>query len=149
MSWSVNAKNGATSLLTVGLYVTDCPDCGILHGIPEDLKDRRAEGGGTIYCPNGHTWHFTELEVTKQRKRAEQAESALKFTRVSRDAWRDQAGAAERSKAALRGHLTRMRNRVANGVCPVQGCRRNFANVKAHVISQHPTWAHEHSEVLA
>jgi uncharacterized Zn finger protein (UPF0148 family) len=148
MSWSVNAKNGATTLLSVGLFVTDCPDCGILHGIPEEFKDRKAEGGGTIYCPNGHKWHFTELEVTKQRKRAEQAESALRMTRISRDAARDQAQAAHRSASAYKGVATKMRNRIADGVCPVPGCRRNFANVKAHITGQHPQWAHEHPEVL-
>jgi hypothetical protein len=148
MSWSVNIKNGVVPTLTVNLEVTDCPVCGIIHGFPEDLSARRSEGGGTIYCPNGHAWHYIETEVARQRKRADVAEERLKWARSATRAAQDQADAAEHSARAYKGHLTRMRNRIANGVCPVQGCRRNFADVKAHVLTQHPTWAHEHPEAL-
>jgi len=149
MSWSVNVKNGAAALLSVRLEVTDCPVCGIIHGFPQDLSERRSESGGTIYCPNGHMWHYIETEVAKQRKRADVAEQRLRSSRIARDAATDQARAAERSAIAYKGHLTRMRNRIANGVCPVQGYRRNFANVKAHVTTQHPQWAHDHPEALS
>jgi len=140
--------NGWIAAGQVNLYVLDCSNCGVIFAITTDYEDRRRNDGKGFHCPNGHTCIWHESETDRQRKRADQAESALKFTRVSRDAWRDQAGAAERSKAAYRGHLTRMRNRIAAGVCPVQGCRRNFANVKAHVATQHPQWAHEHPEAL-
>lgn len=148
-STSVIANVYGHTETVVALYITACPTCSIIHAIPESLKARRRKLGGNVYCPNGHTWIFTELEVDKQRARADNAEAQLHYARAARDAARDQALAAERTATAYKGHLTRMRNRIATGVCPVQGCRRNFANVKAHIMGQHPDWAHEHPEVLA
>ena len=133
----------------VELYVLDCGECGVIFALTTDYETRRRADGKTFYCPNGHLRAWQESEADRQRKRAEQAENALKWTRISRDAARDQAQAAHHSARAYKGHLTRLRNRVAAGVCPVQTCRRNFANVKAHVANKHPEWAHEHPEVLA
>ena len=149
MSWSVIAKNGTNTVLSVALYVVDCPTCGILHGVPEDLKDRRVAGGGWIYCPNGHSWHFIETEVDKQRKRADSLAAQLGRSETAQRAARDQAQAAERSAAAYRGVATKMRNKIANGVCPVPNCRRHFTDVQAHIASKHRDWAIEHPEVMS
>ena len=149
MSWSVIATNGANALLSVALYVVDCPTCGILHGIPELLKERRLEGGGSIYCPNGHNWHFIETEAARQRKRADSLAAQLGRSETARRAARDQAQAAERSAAAYRGVATKMRNKIANGVCPVPDCRRHFTDVQAHIASKHKDWAVKHPEVMA
>jgi hypothetical protein len=132
----------------VDLYVLDCGECGVIFALNTDYEGRRRADGRTFYCPNGHPRAWAESEVDRQRKRAELAEQQARAARVARDAARDQAQAAERSARALRGHLTRLRNRIANGVCPVTGCRRNFADVRAHITGQHPEWAHEHPEAL-
>ncbi|MGV8973690.1 MAG: hypothetical protein ACOH10_15325 [Rhodoglobus sp.] len=133
---------------TVDLYITTCPSCGIIHAIPQDLKVRRREQGGDVYCPNGHVWIFKTKEVDVQRKRADSLAERLKWAETGRQAARDQAAAAERSAAAYRGHLTRLKRSVAKGVCPVPRCRRTFSNVLAHIQGQHPDWAHEHPEAL-
>lgn len=44
--------------------------------------------------------------------------------------------ALERFEATQKGQLTKLRNRIANGVCP--WCQRSFANVARHVEHQHP-----------
>ena len=149
MSTTVTARVTGSATATLALYVTNCPSCGTIFAITEELKDRRYEDGKSFYCPNGHTMSWHESEADRQRKRAEQAENALKWTRISRDAARDQAQAAHHSARAYKGHLTRMRRSVAAGRCPVAGCRRTFSNVVAHIEGQHPTWAHEHPEVLS
>jgi hypothetical protein len=141
--------SGQLSAGRVDLYVLDCSNCGVIFAITTDYEDRRRADAKSFWCPNGHSVGWSESEADKQRKRAEQAERNLKWTEAARIAARDQAQAAHNSARAYKGHLTRMRNRIAAGVCPVQGCRRNFANVKAHVTSQHPQWAHEHAEALS
>ena len=134
---------------TVGLYVTSCPSCGVIYALTKDYQERRYDDGKGFYCPNGHISSWSETEEQRLRQRAEWAEKQLGWAESSRNAARDQAQAAHRSARAYKGHLTRLRNRVANGVCPVQGCRRSFSNVLAHITTEHPTWAHEHPEVLS
>ena len=48
-------------------------------------------------------------------------------------------GAAERSAAAYKGHLTRVKRRVGNGVCPC--CNRTFKNLADHMTTKHPDYA--------
>jgi hypothetical protein len=130
------------------LVITSCW-CGIRLAIPDDLFSYAQRRGHAVYCPLGHTFVYADNELDRLKARAEHAEWEVKFARASRDAARDQAAAAERSARALRGHITRLRRKIADGVCPVPGCRRNFANVKAHIAGQHPEWAHDHPDVLA
>lgn len=138
-----------TNVGTVQLFVMDCSECGVIYGFASTYEARRREDGKSWRCPNGHPQAFRESESDQQRKRAEQAERRLKWAEARESAQRRERQAAERSARAYKGHLTRMRGRIANGVCPVSGCRRNFANVKAHITSQHPDWAHEHPEALS
>lgn len=138
------------------LRITTCW-CGIAMALPQDLydyisRDRRRSG----YCPLGHEWVVGDAENDRLKREAKEAQerAALharqaEFARTARDAAWDQARAAERSAAAYKGHATRLRNRIANGVCPVAGCRRHFDNVQAHIEGQHPDWAAEHPEALA
>jgi hypothetical protein len=141
----------------VDLAVQDCCNCGVTFALTKELDDQRRKDHGTFYCPNGHPQVYTgKTEAQKLREELAQAQAQLvtekkrtEYAHASRKAAQDQAAAAERSAAAYKGHLTRMRNRVANGVCPVQGCQRPFVNVHDHILNKHPEWAVEHPEVLA
>ena len=144
-----NRVQGWVNGVSIQMYVSDCPDCGVVYGITRNYELRRREDGKGFYCPNGHFGSFGESAIAKAKRLQATAESQMRLARISRDAARDQAQAAHRSAAAYKGVATKMRNRIADGVCPVPGCRRNFANVKAHITGQHPAWAHEHPEVLA
>jgi hypothetical protein len=119
--------------VTTKLYVLECARCGVVYGIPDDLDNRaRANRDISFYCPNGHTQHYPGLTAEeKANRRAKEAEARA-------TALRDQLQAAERSKAAIKGHLTRARKRGGAGVCPVEGCRRHFAQVERHIASKHP-----------
>jgi hypothetical protein len=133
----------------VTLYVSDCPSCGVVFGITAEYEDRRREDGAKFYCPNGHSMSWTKSRADLEKERADVAERRLKWAEAREARQRQEREAAERSARAYKGHVTRLRNRITAGVCPVPGCRRNFANVKAHIEGQHPEWAHEHPEVLS
>lgn len=131
------------------LVVTSCW-CGIQVGVPSSLyRKAQSDSDQAIYCPIGHTFVYRKNEADREKERADRLERDLRLARSARDAARDQAGAAHRSAIAYKGHATRLRNRIANGVCPVAGCRRHFDNVQAHIEGQHPQWAAEHPEALA
>jgi len=117
----------------IGLYVLDCPDCGVVFAITLAYEDRRREDGAQFYCPNGHTMSWDgkakEDQVARERKRAQELERQL----ASRE---EDVRAARTALRVTKGQLTKARNRADKGVC--QHCRRSFANVARHVETQHP-----------
>lgn len=140
----------STTLTFTGtLRILKCGECHIPHAIPAEMYEDRLQNGGDWYCPNGHKLHFITTESEKLKAQLKQAQNSAHWARVSERAARDQAHAAERSARAYKGHVTRLKNRIANGVCPVAGCQRSFSNVRAHIRGQHPEWAHEHPEALS
>lgn len=137
-----------TMTFTGELVVTSCW-CGIALAIPKSMyRWAQEDKGNHVYCPLGHTFIFGKGEADLAKERADRLAAQLRAARASNTATRDQLLAERRSNAAYRGHLTRLRNRIANGVCPVKDCHRPFANVRRHIESQHPDWAHEHPDVL-
>ncbi len=112
------------------LTVMECGECGISFAVPERWRQEREDTGKGWYCPNGHSRVYRESTVQKLEKQVERE-------RAARVAAQDQATAAERSVAAIKGELTKVKNRIANGVCPE--CHRQFQNVSRHMESKHPT----------
>jgi hypothetical protein len=141
-----------TQTFTDKLVVVTCgaKGCGQTFGMTEAFYRQVLDSHETWHCPSGHPRAYLgESELERERHLRKHAERQASFARASRDAALDQADAAERSARAHKGHATRLRNRIAAGICPVPDCRRTFQNVRSHIEGQHPTWAHEHAEVLA
>jgi hypothetical protein len=144
---SIVGQRGYTYPIKTTLVVWECPTqgCGIVYGIPEEFADSLRANGGSYYCPNGHQLSWNETDADRERKKREAAERRAANYEQQADFERERAARARRSNIALRGHLTRIRNRIAAGVCPVPGCRRSgFAQVMRHLASKHPDWLAEH-----
>ena len=103
--------------------------------MPSDFQARcLRDHSKSFYCPAGHGQVFTG--ETEAQKIARQLKRAKQDTQ-----WhRDQLHASERSKAALKGHLTRARNKIAAGNCPVPDCGQHFSNVREHMKRRHPDY---------
>ena len=129
----------STQTFIATLQLVDCPrhGCGITFGIEKGFEYRRRSDHKLFYCPNGHDMSYGGLtKVERQAKRAEGLEDDLRWERMRTESWK-------RSAAAQKGQVTRIRNLIANGICPVAGCRRNFDNVREHMANQHPDF-HKH-----
>jgi hypothetical protein len=115
------------------LTIETCGECGITFAAPEDLINAcKANHSKGFWCPLGHHLYYTgETEAQKLTRQLRAAKSNSQW-------YQDQLGAAERSKAALKGHLTRARNKIAAGNCPVPDCGQHFANVREHMKFKHP-----------
>ena len=122
------------------LWVSDCPTCGIVFGIPKAMERRRRKDGETFYCPNGHPMSWNKTEADREREKREQAERRLAQERARRDQAEAEAAHEKRRRAAAQGQVTKMKKRTGKGVCPVSGCKRHFANLEAHMASQHPDY---------
>lgn len=109
--------------------------------MPEHMYNTRRNNHQTFYCPNGHPGAFkgkTEIEkkleeaekqLANQKARLEWAEADSKRAKEARDQ-------AQRQASAARGQVTKIKNRVGNGVCPC--CNRTFQNLLRHMHTQHP-----------
>lgn len=115
-----------------------CCVCGVLHAIPKSMRDRFYERGGRWYCPNGHHigWDEKNSKTANDKLRAEiaQLNSRLEIEK-------NRVQAAQRSVAAAKGEVTKIKKRVENGVCPC--CHRSFSNLQRHMTSKHPDFAKE------
>lgn len=124
--------------VTYTLRAQTCCDCGVLFGLEVGYDDRRHEDKKSFYCPNGHPQHY--IGKTQAQRLQEQLDAArsLAEREANRRRYAEQNAEHERrSAAAYKGHATRIRNRIRNGVCPA-GCNRHFANVQRHIATQHP-----------
>lgn len=133
----------------VSLIIWECPTCGIVYGIPREFANEVRASGSHYYCPNGHHLSWTESDADREKKRADAAERRAANFEAQADYERERAAGERRTAAALRGHLTRMRNRIAAGVCPVPGCKRTgLTQTLNHIGKKHPEWLREHVHEL-
>lgn len=119
-----------TTLLYTGtLVVTSCW-CGIGLAIPDDLYKLAQRNHATVvYCPLGHSFGYTG--ETEAQKLARQ----LGYAKDREAAERARADGAEASLRTTKGHVTRLRKRVAEGNCPY--CGQHLRDLERHVNRQH------------
>lgn len=122
--------------IDVGLQLVteECYLCGVLFAFPATLREKLlGDRSRDFYCPSGHAQHYTgKTDAEKQRERAERLERQL----ACRD---EDLRSAHASNRAIRGQVTKLKKRVANGVCPC--CQRSFVNLQRHMSGQHPDYA--------
>lgn len=142
-----------TQTIIITLNAETCCNCGVVFGLEAGHQKRLRNNREWFYCPNGHAQHYTgkseaqklKDQLAKQEaeaaRRARDAADALDRASARELATRDQLEATQRSRAALKGQLTKTKRRIGKGVCPC--CNRHFANVDNHMQSQHPDYATE------
>lgn len=130
------------------LATASCPTCHIIHAFPEEMQRRALEYNkadhpsnfDTIYCPNGHTWHYRgdNSELQNAKRRAELAEEALQRTQDTLTRVKSDRDHAEAQARGYKGALVKTKKRLAAGVCPY--CNRTFTDSRMakHIASQHP-----------
>lgn len=125
----------STSLTTI-----DCGLCGGTYAIQERYLQEKVEVGGFWHCPYCKcSWGYGEGENDKLKKQLEQERQRVLREQQRHDQTKAGLRETERRLIAQRGVTTRIKNRVANGVCPC--CKRNFSNLAAHMKTKHPAFA--------
>ncbi len=123
-----------TTLTYTGeLIVTSCPACGVIHAIPDGLELEARRRGISVFCPLGHKWHYKktiEQELAEARNDATYYRDALHQKRAELER-------TERSRAAFKGELTKVRKTIHAGKCP--WCQRRYKRLAAHMAEKHPT----------
>lgn len=118
-----------------------CAKCKCAMWMPMPLEQSaRASEKISFYCPYGHSLHYSEGESETDRLRRERDQLKQRLAQKDDEIayQRGAKEAAERSASAMRGQVTKIKNRVGNGVCPC--CTRSFTNLKRHIATKHPDY---------
>ena len=110
-----------------------CCKCGIEMVLPQHYYNSRKVDHATFYCLNGHKQYYPgESDVEEANRLRRNAENDAERHRVRRKS-------AEKSAAAYRGQVTRIKRRVGKGVCPC--CNHTFKNLADHMETKHPDYS--------
>lgn len=128
---------------TISFSDTHCCKCQARFAIPTDAYDRLRKSHDAHWCPLcGQQQHFTGLSDEEKLRKELEAEKARKLEILGEaNRLRESNAALGRSLKAQRSATKRIRNRVANGVCPC--CTRSFENLRRHMETKHPDYTSE------
>lgn len=140
-------KEGVEYSTFVGMETIVCYKCAVPFAIPAQLKQRLIDTGDEFFCPNGHDQHYTRstVDLLKEKLQKQEQENKQQVERMQqRLNWANQdKELAIRQKSAVKGQMTKLKNRIKNGVCPC--CNRTFSNLASHMKSQHPEFDPYHT----
>lgn len=128
---------------TVTLKTVNCGTCGMPFALPEAFWNQCYTEGGFFSCPLGHSrgWNAKDAKnaADKLRDRIASQENDLEYYRKRNNELHQEKEAVIRRLSATKGQVTKIKNRVANGVCPC--CNRTFQNLHRHMVNKHPEFS--------
>ena len=108
--------------------------CGHRVYLADSFIERRERDHKTFYCSvcgaRRHWAQKSDMELL--RSRLVRTQDMLDTARADRDL-------KEHQRRGEKAAKTRIKNRIANGVCPC--CRRSFQNLHRHMLNKHPDYA--------
>lgn len=117
-------------------YFESCWRCGVVYGVTKELNNRRRMDGKSTYCPNGHAGCYLETEKDRLKKQVEREKRARLETEGQLETEKRYTNRLRNEKRALKGAATKLKKRIAAGVCPC--CRRTFKQLARHMENKHP-----------
>lgn len=113
-------------------FVTEsCGECGVQFAMTEAKYEDAKTKGSTFYCTNGHARVYTTSKI-------KELENQLAAQKSSNEWYQKRLYDESKRVSAFKGQVTRIKNRVSNGVCPC--CKRTFSNLANHIKHLHPEW---------
>jgi hypothetical protein len=130
--------SGVTNTTTT-YEVVCCGECGVQFAMTTEFRQARMNDHKVFWCPNGHRRYYSgENKEEELRRKLDQQSASFERERQSHQRTERSRKLLARQRAAAKGQVTKMRNRIANGICPC--CNRTFKNVARHMQSQHPDY---------
>ena len=123
----------------VSFVTEECIECGILFAVTEEYNKRRRADHKSFKCPSGHSQYYPQKsDKEKLREQLTRTKNELDYaeTRIKQEKERNEH--LKKSRAAVKGQLTKTKNRISKGVCPC--CNRTFQNLMGHMKTQHPDY---------
>lgn len=117
-----------------------CGECGGVYAIGERYRQQCHTEGTCWTCPYCKiSWGYANnSENARLKDENERLQRHLGYANEAVEYHRKESDHFRASRNAVKGVLTKVKRRVANGVCPC--CKRTFANLHEHMKQQHPTF---------
>lgn len=128
-----------TQYITETYYVVSCYACGVRFGISDDLyRVAVQEKKRAVHCPA-----CGKLTEWVGKTEAQKLQEQLALEHARHDQTRAELENTERRRRAIKGQLTKTKNRIAKGICPC--CNRHFDNLHKHMTTEHPEFLEDHA----
>jgi hypothetical protein len=133
--------SAATRTAEVVLWDHTCGRCGGAYAISKAFRDQCfKDGKGRWHCPYCQSpWSYSESETTRLQRQLDSERKRTEWARQEAENERQRREAAEHRERAQKAAKTRLKNRIAHGVCPC--CQRTFENLARHMETKHPSFA--------
>jgi hypothetical protein len=135
-----------TPIAPSGILITwvahTCGECGVHYCLDKAFDDACRRDAQGWRCPNGHRRIYRKSDLDLLQGQLAERDRLLDLARAERDQARRLRVAAEHSARTTKGHLTRIKNRIASGECPA-GCGGHFRNLRRHMTRKHPAYRGE------
>lgn len=136
---------GTFAATSVKLTEINCGLCGGTYAINERYRLQAERDGSSWYCPYCKcSWGYSEGENARLKRQIKEKEAQIKREQVRTETAKTEARHQRNIARAERGAKTKLKKRVAHGVCPC--CNRTFKQLKAHMLRKHPEYVEEHNE---
>lgn len=121
-----------------------CYKCGIPFWLDEKHVYYLRQSHESFYCPRGHSQYFpAKSEKEELQDKLQKAARDREYLEADLQRARDQRDYSERSKAAYKGQITKLKKRAVAGICPC--CNRHFVALERHMANKHPEYAADES----
>lgn len=117
----------------------ECWSCAVPFAMSDSFVYSARKKHKTFFCPNGCCLRFGESDEDKLKKQLARERAEHDQTRAEEKHQRRLRETSERRRSALKGQVTKIKNRVGKGACPC--CNRFFKNLHRHMASKHPDYA--------
>lgn len=104
----------STFSTTTTLSTAECCNCGVAFAMPTELKKKLLQTQDSFYCPNGHKQYYVgKARVERLENALADAKDTIRSVRSYSDSLEERLARKDRQNAALKGHLTRLRRKLA------------------------------------
>jgi hypothetical protein len=130
-----------SAVLQVTLHTVTCGKCSGVYAITETYRADCLEYARGWHCPYCQSaWgYFGKTEAQKLRDELTRKNAQLDQERAYQRELRQRIQQRENVIRAERGAKTKLKKRIAAGVCPC--CNRSFQDLARHMKGQHPEFA--------
>jgi hypothetical protein len=112
-----------------------CYKCSLPIALTAEHYRRAREDGESFCCPAGHSQVYRTTDKQKLKRRIKSLEGQLEREKNYSHAANRRADRLERSRNAMKGVVTRTKNRAASGKCP--HCTKVFEDLAQHCAAEH------------
>lgn len=117
----------------VGFETITCCSCNFTFALEQKTVKNLRNTHTTFYCPSCGRSQYFSTKTEKEKLKAE-----LERERARNASLKEQNEHYQNSARSYKGHTTRIKNRIVNGVCPC--CNRTFQDLQRHMKNQHPNY---------